>query len=131
MKQNSDTSFFNSQLVWRPSIYDRDGTVLGVPEFFVPFSQSETERTIVAFLASIEQQGADTVRTLSSELTKLRTFANHLSNVLRESRSTSEAVDNGAKFNQVMMLIRLLESHYQRLLPPIDTDYRRTGTEGD
>jgi hypothetical protein len=123
MEQN--ISFLKDQLIWRPSIYGSDGSVLGTTEFFVSGSAAETERTVAAFLYSVEKQGADIPRTLSSELKSLRDSANHLSDVLRESRSAREAAENGARLKDVMLLIRLLESHYRRTLPP------RTGTDGD
>ena len=108
MEQN--VSFLKDQLIWRPSIYGSDGSVSGTTEFFVSGSATETNRTIAAFLYSLEKQGADIPRTLSSELKSLRDSANHLSDVLRESRSPGQAAENGARLKNTMLLLRLLES---------------------
>ena len=132
MEQPLNIEFVNKQLVWHPIVYDRDGSVLGTCEFLVSDSPTETEHTIMAFLSSIERQGADRRRTLYLALKDLRTFANQLTNILRESRSTREAAENGARLKTVMMLLRLLETCYQRERTfPVGISPERTGTDGD
>jgi len=114
----------NNQLVWHPTIVRPDGSSIGVGEFWITESPNETDRTINAFLKSIEVNGADLHATLSRELANLRLEASHLSDLLRQSRSIREATDNGARLKRVILLLRILESHYASLS-------KRTGTEGD
>ncbi|SRR5712692_1930070 len=116
--------FMNNQLVWHPTIVRPDGSSIGVGEFWITESPNETDRTINAFLKSIEVNGADLHATLSRELANLRLEASHLSDLLRQSRSIREATDNGARLKRVILLLRILESHYASLS-------KRTGTEGD
>jgi hypothetical protein len=124
MEQN--ISFLKDQLIWHPSVYSSDGSVLSTTEFFISGSPAEIERTVAAFLYSLEKQGADIPRTLSSELKNLRDSANHLSDVLRQSRSTREASENGARLKNVMFLLKVLESQLRQPVTRV-----KTGTGGD
>jgi len=110
-------TFISDQLIWHPSILRPDGSVIGVSEFLIPESPDELARTMNAFFNSIEKQGADLRSTVSQELVKLRAEAARLSNLLRESRSSREAVQNGARLKRLMMLLRVLDSNYRLLVP--------------
>ncbi len=118
-------TFISDQLIWHPSILRPDGSVIGVPEFWIAESPDELSKTMNAFFNTIERHGADLRTTVTKELTKIRAEAAYLSDLLRESRSPGEAIQNGARLKHLMMLLRNLESHYRFLAP------KRTGTVGD
>jgi hypothetical protein len=102
--------FLNNQLVWQPLIIASDGRQLGNTEFFVSESPSEVQKTLAALLRTIELQGADILQTLNREASLLRRDANNLSDFLRQSRSTKEAVINGQRLQAVMLLLRMVEA---------------------
>src|SRR6266581_3495163 len=103
--------FLNNQLVWQPSIVGRDGKDIGVLELFVSESPHEEEKALTLLLRGVEVQGADLQRTLTKEALRLRHEASDLSDALRQSRSTREAVLNGQRLQSVMLLLRTLESY--------------------
>jgi hypothetical protein len=117
--------FLNNQLVWQPLIIASDGRQLGNTEFFVSESPSEVQKTLAALLRTIELQGADILQTLNREASLLRREANNLSDFLRQSRSTKEAVINGQRLQAVMLLLRMVEA-YQHFYSA-----KKTGTSGD
>jgi hypothetical protein len=117
--------FLNNQLVWQPLIIASDGRQLGNTEFFVSESPSEVQKTLAALLRTIELQGADILQTLNREASLLRRDANNLSDFLRQSRSTKEAVINGQRLQAVMLLLRMVEA-YQHFYSA-----KKTGTSGD
>jgi len=129
--EESTIRFLQHQLVWYPTVIGRDGKSMGTLEFWVSPSPEETDKTINALLNSIERQGADTLLTLREEvsklrqeLSKLRKEAISLSDSLRQSRSTKEAIENGERLQSIMQLLRVVESYYLFLS-------KRTGTSGD
>jgi hypothetical protein len=122
--QGSTIQFLRNQLVWHPTIIGHDGKEMGTLELMVTGSSEEVEKTVNALLENVERHGANTNLTLSKELSKLRREASDLSQSLRQSRSTSEAVQNGQRLQSVMLLLRILESYYRFIA-------KRTGTSGD
>ena|ERR1700680_3542236 len=122
--ESSTVRFVTNQLFWTPDIIGNDGKSMGAVELLVSESIDETEKTVNALLRNIEMQGADAQLTLNKEISNLRNEANKLSDSLRQSRSITEAVQNGERLRSIMLLLRAVELYYRFYM-------KGTGTSGD